>query len=466
MDGSPPKAQQYVIHALITLALVYAFLAGLRTVSDFDLGWQLATGRYVLQHRLIPDIDVFSFTARGKEWIYPPLPGLLFYVLYVLGGFSALSWLGALACCATVALLLRDDSAVTAALAIVAVPVIVFSTTPRAELFSTVLFAAFVGILWRQFQGERAWLWLLPLLMLAWVNLHQGFVTGLAMMGAYLMLELLEMPFAGRRSPALLRLRQCAPWLVATAIATLLNPWGPRIYPAIARLMQGVQELGDFITEWLKSYVSPTATVQAVLNWRHPESGYWWLVTAAIVAIILSLWRRQVGVAVLLAGATYFSLSHLRYQGLFVPLAVIVGGSVLSHIALPGWSSFKETPLGRGTLGSVGAGRLVLLAGMVLLVGVRSADLVSNRYYLSTSQLSLFGPGVSWWFPERACAFLLREHLPGNLFNDYDTGGYLTWRIGPEYPDYVDGRSYPFGPAMLFHHNFIMQQAPDAAPWQ
>ncbi len=78
----------------------------------------------------------------------------------------------------------------TAALAIVAVPVIVLRTGPRGDLFSTVLFVAFVGILWRQFQGERARLWLLPLLMLAWVNLHQGFVTGLAMMGAYVMLEL------------------------------------------------------------------------------------------------------------------------------------------------------------------------------------------------------------------------------------------------------------------------------------
>src|SRR5207244_6810786 len=101
---------------------------------------------------------------------------------------------------------------------------------------------------------------------------------------------------------------------------------------------------------------------------------------------------------------------------------------VLPCPASPGCGAFAAPPCGRGTLGSVGAGRLVLLAGMVLLVGVRSADLVSNRYYLSTSQLSLFGPGVSWWFPERACAFLLREHLPGNLFNDYDTGGYLTWR--------------------------------------
>jgi len=466
MDASSSNAHHYVAQALIALALLYALLAGLRTVADFDFGWQMATGRYVVQHKQIPDTDVFSFTARGKEWIYPPFAGVLLYAAYSLGGFSAISWLSAIACCATIALLLRRDSAITAALAIAAVPVIVYRTAPRAELFSTILFAAFVAILWRQFQGERVWLWLLPLLMVAWVNLHMGFVAGLAMMGAYVMLELLELPFAGRRGPALLRLRQSASWLMATAIATLVNPWGPRIYPAITRLMQGAQGLGGFVTEWLKSYVSPTATVHAALNWRNPDSGYWWLVGVAIVAIILSLWRKQIGAAVLLAGATYFSLAHLRYEGMFVCLAVVVGGSVLSHFELPAWRGFKETPLGRGTLGSVGPARLILLAGMVLLVSVRSADLVSSRYYLSAGQLSLFGSGASSWFPERACAFLLRERLPGNVFNDYNLGGYLTWRIGPEYPDYVDGRAYPFGPELLFHQKFMMNQAPDSADWQ
>ena len=57
--------RQITAYTLIGLALVYAFLAGFRTVADFDLGWQLATGRYVLDHKLIPRTDVFSYTAQG-----------------------------------------------------------------------------------------------------------------------------------------------------------------------------------------------------------------------------------------------------------------------------------------------------------------------------------------------------------------------------------------------------------------
>src|SRR3989442_142721 len=41
-------------------------------------------------------------------------------------------------------------------------------------MFTTVLFAAFLSLIWENFQTGRARLWLLPVLMVAWVNLHLG----------------------------------------------------------------------------------------------------------------------------------------------------------------------------------------------------------------------------------------------------------------------------------------------------
>ena len=469
MEPSTAKLHRYVVRSLMAMALFYAIIAGLRTVCDFDLGWQLATGRYVIEHHQVPFTDVFSYTAQGKEWIYPPFSGVLFYALYALVGFAALSWLSAAACVATVALLLRRNSAITAAMTVVSVPAISYATTTRAELFTTVLFAAFLAILWRYFLGERAWLWLLPPLMLAWVNLHLGFIAGLALLGAYVALELLEMPFASRWSAAVARLRRSLPWLFATALVTLLNPWGPRIYVAITRQERSMKELGGFISFWLRPVASVAALRQA-LTWKNPESSYWWLIAAVIVAVLVALWRGQLGAAALLAGATYLSFAHLRNEGLFACVAVTVGGSVLSGLALPEWSTrarrLIDTKLGWSSLGSSGLARLVLLAGTLLLVVTRCADLVWNRYYLFAGQVSLFGPGVSWWYPERAAAFLLRERLPRNIFNDFNLGGYLTWRIGPEYPVYVDGRLIPYGAGFLTAQRELMQEPPDSSAWQ
>ena len=119
--------------ALSLTALVYALLAGLRTVTDWDLGWQLATGRWVLQHHQIPSTDILSYTAQGQPWIYPVGSGLLFYLVYLAGKYTLLSWLGAISCVGTVALVLRRGSSITAALAIFAMPQIALRSTPRAK---------------------------------------------------------------------------------------------------------------------------------------------------------------------------------------------------------------------------------------------------------------------------------------------------------------------------------------------
>jgi len=72
------------------------------------------------------------------------------------------------------------------------VPLITARTATRADLFSTVLIAAFVAILWRYHTTGRARLWLLPVLMIVWVNTHLGFFVGLGLIGIYVGFEVLE----------------------------------------------------------------------------------------------------------------------------------------------------------------------------------------------------------------------------------------------------------------------------------
>src|SRR5208282_5673196 len=210
MRGSSALQRRF-FHVLAVLALVYAFLAGLHTVSDFDIGWQMATGRWIVQHHRVPSVDVLSFTAQGQTWIYPVGAGLIFYAAFLLGGFFLISWIGAAACCGTVALLLRRGSAAGAGIASLGVPLIAYRTTPRADMFTVVLFAAFLSLLWENYQTGRARLWILPLLIVAWVNLHFGFSSGLGLMAAYVLTELLETIFGEvRRRAAIQRLHRAS----------------------------------------------------------------------------------------------------------------------------------------------------------------------------------------------------------------------------------------------------------------
>ena len=124
-------AQRRWFLVLACIALAYAFLAGLRTLDDSDTGWQLATGRWVVQHHQVPSVDVLSYTMQGQPWIYPVAAGVIFYLAFLAGGYALLSWIGAAACVGTVALLLRRGNPLSACLAILAVPLIASRTAPR-----------------------------------------------------------------------------------------------------------------------------------------------------------------------------------------------------------------------------------------------------------------------------------------------------------------------------------------------
>jgi tetratricopeptide (TPR) repeat protein len=456
---------------LVLLALAYALLAGLRTVADFDLGWQLATGRFVVQHHAIPRTELFSYTAFGTEWIYPILSGVIFYLLYAAKGYAALSWLNALAAMASVAFLLTTGKRVTAVLAILAVPAIAFRTTPRAELFTTVFFAALLAVVWRHYQGRTTQLSLLPILFAVWANLHLGFVAGLGVIGAYVFLALCDAAVSARRTIALERLRRAAPWLAASAAAVLLNPWGWRIFAAIRRQQEVTGLHSALIGEWSGMHFNALSW-QQFISPRDPASGDWWMLLIAAGAILVCLARKRPGPALVLAGAMYFSIEHIRFQALFAMLVVVVGGNIfpeLKELRRANTSAEEEKPPGPAqTSGSRFSPAIAigLVVFAVLLVGIRASDLVTERYSVETGQINMFGAGPSWWFPERAAQFILDNHLPPNVFHDYTLGGFLTWKLGPEYRDFVDGRFIPFGAELFAEQRNLVATPPEAAEWR
>ncbi len=103
---------------------------------------------------------------------------------------------------------------------------------------------------------------------------------------------------------------------------------------------------------------------------------------------------------------------------------------------------------------------------MVAICVIRSGDLVSNRSYIRNSDIASFGTGLSWWFPQGAADFIERTSPPGELFNSYNEGGYVLWRLGTRYRDYIDGRAIPFGSELFNRNGKLLSSAPDSSEWQ
>ena len=459
LAGRPASGRRWFL-LLASIALIYACLAGLRTVADYDTGWQLATGRWVLQHHHIPSVDVLSYTVQGQHWIYPVGAGVMFYLAFLIGGYTLLSGIGAAACVGTVVLLLRRGNALSASLAILAVPLIALRTPPRADAFSVVLFAAFLSLLWENYQTGRAHLWLLPLLMLVWVNVHFGFVAGLALMLAYAGLEFLEtIQGEARRRATMQRLRRASGWLLGTAMVTLVNPWGWEIYRALLLQTRAAGHQEVSIAEWASLPLNWVAFSRAL--WLRDTAGtLYLLLTIAVVAAVVALFRAQWGAAILLLAAVYAPVRHVRMGAVFSCVVVIVGGSILWE-ALLHLGSYIRAPRMR-SFATVGA---VVLLGA--LASARCFDLVTNRHYFGgDTDNATFGVGLSWWFPQRAVEFIQRENLPGQIFQGYNAGGYFAWALGPQRGDYIDGRDTLFGTERIERARHLLETPPDSAPWQ
>ena len=452
-----------LVFILSLVAVGYAFLAGLRTLTVTDLGWQLATARWIVQHHEIPSTDVFSYTAHGQPWVYPVGSGLLFYGAYLLGGYSLLSWIQAAACAGTVALLVWRGSVISAVLGILAVPMIATRAGARADMFSVVLFAAFLVLLWQHHRNGRARLWLLPVLMAAWVNLHLGFIAGLALMAAYVAIEALDMVWRERREAAAERLLSCWPWLIVTCVVTLVNPWGWGIFAAVLRQTRAMDTLTLWTSEWSSAALSWPA-MSLGFSLRNPTGAFYLMLLIAVVAVAVALLRREFGAAALVSGAAVIAIRHIRFEAFFGIVAVVVAGDVLAS-AFAEFSHRRELSA-RWTRCATGVTIGVALLA-VMLACLRSADLISDRRYLASGdELGSFGTGLSWWFPERAAAFIQRENLPGQIFNSYNDGGYFVWRLGAKYPDYIDGRTIPFGPRLIERNTILMRSPPDSLAWQ
>jgi hypothetical protein len=123
-------------------------------------------------------------------------------------------------------------------------------------------------------------------------------------------------------------------------------------------------------------------------------------------------------------------------------------------VAFPLLAEYSFLPAWKWPALSTGLQRTVKLAAVLLAAGV-AAQIGSSRI-ADQSEMEKAR------FPLRAAAFLDAKQLPAPLFNSYDFGGYLIWKLYPRYRVYIDGRADLYGDAFI--ENFIQIYRVDVDP--
>jgi len=220
-----------------------------------DFWWHLKTGQVIATTGSIPRVDLFSFTAAGKPFVFQNwLAELLYYIVYGAGGFPLLVFFNALM--ATAAFLfvyhlcLEATDKVRIAAFVAFLAAIGNYSSIRPQTFSFFMFAAYSWVLSGYRFRRRDALWTLPVLMVFWVNLHGAFVLGLGLVAIYIATESCRRLIDPQRRDALTpaELRKLIVVLLLCGLATLMNPETYKVYHYVYTVVTDPASQ-EFVTE-------------------------------------------------------------------------------------------------------------------------------------------------------------------------------------------------------------------------
>jgi hypothetical protein len=414
---------------LVTLlAFLGVFAIALRTPADTDMYWHLATGQTIATTRAIPLSDPFSWTMRGVPWVDVHwMSQVIMYGVYQLAGFAGLALgvgLLTVVACAFVWKQMSGGVFIRAAIILLAATTASPNLTPRSQM-ATFVFVAVTGYLlylykWRQIDR----LWWLPLVFVLWVNLHGGYIAGFMLLGAFIAGEALSnlLHLSGAEIVSWRRLGKVLFVAFVSGAVLLINPYTVAALQLPFKTVN-IGVLQDFIQEWAAPNFHQ-ASLQPML----------WMLLLTLVVIGFSRRRLDVTDALTLTLFAYITFLAQRNLGLF---ALICAPILSRHAsAIVDRSRWGGRPWSRGKP-IVNA---VLLGVIVAAVTFYSIVTLSPTAQAKAEAKSL---------PVAAAKWIDQNQPSGPLFNSYNWGGYLQWRLGAAYPVYVDGRTDVYDDAFL-----------------
>lgn len=422
----------------VAFVLAVAFALSLFEIVNYDFWWILSDGKYVVENMAIPKIDVFRFVSIKEEykWVdHIYLTGLIFYLIYIAGGFGALSFFKSTVVALTFGLLYLalkqtgKDRLVALALVLLAIFAVRFRLLMRPDVLTFLLFVSTYYIVDRYRKGINAPLYLVPVIMLLWANLHGGYIAGIVLLGTVMAAECCKSMVAGKfgLKPAgimkLDRLKSLSICGLISALLVVLNPAGLEVYKPLKRFLLSHTDLATSVATARLGEWQPLSLYHFKGLGICFTSEYGVVLLLVLISSLFVLKRLDFTDLLLSGGFFYASIVSIR----FIPVAVFV--------MVPFIYRNYCTALDSGLTTSYKRAITVIIAVTAITgLGLGIAG-------LSTPPALSAGLGVkAGKFPEGAVKFIKDNGIDGNIFNTYGIGGYLIWAFYPERRVFMDGR--------------------------
>lgn len=406
------RHRDLIIEAVFLIILFFVSQLPLR---DFDLWFHIKSGELFVSQGHLQRTEVFSYSAFGREWTtFEWLFQVVIYWvsrigLWAIPPFTSIFVTVGLAFLLALLRFLLGVPLIARLVLTFAfwVSTYEFNTArPHTVAYMFLIIHLFL-ILGRMLKNKR-WIWISPLLTLVWSNIHSTGFLAWGFLLAFGMTSICQY-WASRDQHYMKLARELLVLAVLNAIVTLLPPMGIADYQLLWRFFREREFLGNFIAEWGSPQDNPF--------------GFWVYTGSTVVAV-----------AALIASM----VKTKRFtQGLIaVPFLLMVAG---------GYTATRNVYL--GTLGVIillgyAAGQVLLHAKQLPRVALLGLFASVSLFYSWVYVLKLDSVHKNrLYYPIQATEFIKKANLKGNMFNDYNYGSYMLYRLYPTHQVFIDGRA-------------------------
>ena len=402
---------------LLIRILVYssAFYFFSFVTADTDLWGHIKFGKDMWAAMAFQRVDIYSYTAFGSEWInHEWLSELIMYFAYHIFGSPGLL-IGKLLVGFSIVYILSRISFYRTCEPIVYGIVFVLSVFVMCPGFMirpqilTFLFAAYFLYCFHLYlERGKNLLWSLPIMMIAWVNCHGGFLIGAGMFPVAIGCEYIACRMRNKDTAHLGRMIL---WLVLTEAAVLINPYGYYLLGFLYETLSAPRG----ITEWAPVTVFDLSYLRFKLLAllflcsffiRNKERRYW-----EVGIIIISL---------------IYAFMHQRHTPVF---AIVAASYLTENISLMVQRA--------GLSDKIRSFSSYVLLSVFLLLLISYQIVFAGYKYIKAEWNIIVDPTE---YPVYAVRFLKQNGIKGKLLIPFDWGEYAIWKLYPDCRVSIDGR--------------------------
>jgi hypothetical protein len=460
VQGAPGIVARWVLPSIgsfsILLTAYLLVMNGWRFLLDSDTGWHIRTGEMILGSGVIPRTDPFSHTLPGRPWFaWEWLADVLMALAHQWQGLAGVVGGALLVLTIAYGLLYLEmarrgaDPLISSVMTLLAAICCIVHWLARPHLFSILLMVVWLALIESYRRRRSRMIWLVPPLITLWANLHGAFAVTFAVLFIYILGEVIEALVEGNwRLGAIVPLRRVlltyAGVGLASAAAALVTPFGLGLYRHIWRYLNDKELLST-----IQEFQSPDFHL---VDGKLVEI----LLFLGAVAVIIALRRGKV-----IEAGLFLLWAHLTLQSeRHVTLAAVTLAPIISEQLTYGIGRIVSCFEGRdsalaGAGGKESSSRRFVLAIVDWYRGILRIDrqVTGAAVYLAVL-LAIIGLTVSPWadkllsprfspgrFPVAASDYILSQLPAGKGYSHDQFGGYLIYRLYPQYKVFVDGRS-------------------------